>query len=479
MIYRMKSLEIHHEQAKQIASQIVQFYSSNREKKLRFDHGSTLQLKNHTEAEYVSVDISSLNAIIEINTEQKFVSVEPSVPLDQLISQTLKYGLVPAVVPELPGITCGGAVIGGAGESSSYKQGLFDDICLAYEIILGDGTILQASENERSDIFFSIPWSYGTLGLLSLMKIKLVSALPYIHVTYQSFQDYAEAIAFMRQLCYGKEVEFIDGMICSQKQTIVMYGKFSVKTDLPTQTFSRQNDPWFYVHAQEVVSKTGRYEELIPTSDYFFRYNRGAFWTGKVFFEFLHIPYTPFTRKVLDPYLNTRAFLDAVRTLNLTRSFFVQDYITDFEKAAGLIMHADEIVGIYPNWLCPIRTFHASQKISPTNVLRDDILLNIGIYGRSKKYAADRFGKNKEIERYATTHHAIKVLYAEVFYSEEDFWSIYDKNQYDTIRHKYKADGVFPDLWHKVHSKEELKPTLMTGIPKLLLETLRGTFKNS
>src|SRR5690348_11251281 len=185
MIYRMKSLERHHEQTKQIASQLVQFYSGNREKKLRFDHGSTLQLKNHTEAEYFSVDISSLNDIIEINTEQKFVSVEPSVPLDQLISQTLKYGLVPAVVPELPGITCGGAVIGGAGESSSYKQGLFDDICLEYEIILGDGTILQASENERSDIFFSIPWSYGTLGLLSLMKIKLVSALPYIHVTYQ------------------------------------------------------------------------------------------------------------------------------------------------------------------------------------------------------------------------------------------------------------------------------------------------------
>jgi len=170
---------------------------------------------------------------------------------------------------------------------------------------------------------------------------------------------------------------------------------------------------------------------------------------------------------------------DAVRKLNLTRSFFIQDYIADFDKAVDLIHHADETIEIYPKWLCPIRTFHASEKISPMNVPRDDILLDIGIYGRSKKYVADKLGKNKEIEMYATTHNAIKVLYAEVFYSEEDFWSIYDKNRYDVIRHKYKAEGVFPDLWLKVHSKEDLKPALTTGIPKLLFETLRGTFKNS
>ncbi len=172
MICRMKSLELHNEQAKQIASQIAQFYFSNREKKLRFDHGSTLQLKNHEDTEYFSVSISCLNDIIEINIAKKYVLVEPSVPLDRLIPQTMKYGLIPAVTAELPGITCGGAVIGGSGESSSYKQGLFDDICIEFEIVLGDGTIIKASENEISDIFYSIPWSYGTLGLLSLIKIK-------------------------------------------------------------------------------------------------------------------------------------------------------------------------------------------------------------------------------------------------------------------------------------------------------------------
>jgi hypothetical protein len=82
---------------------------------------------------------------------------------------------------------------------------------------------------------------------------------------------------------------------------------------------------------------------------------------GKVFFEFLRIPYTKLTRRLFSPYLNARAMFDAVQKLNLTRSFFIHDYVTDFDAAADHISYADTIVGIYPTWLCPIGTFHATE----------------------------------------------------------------------------------------------------------------------
>lgn len=169
---------------------------------------------------------------------------------------------------------------------------------------------------------------------------------------------------------------------------------------------------------------------------------------------------------------------DAVQKLNLTRSFFIHDYVTDFAAAADLIAYADRIAGIYPIWLCPIRSFHATEKISPTNVSREGIVLDIGIYGRSKKYTADKLGTNNKIERYATAHKSMKVLYSEVFYPEDEFWTLYDKAGYTSIRRKYHAEEVFPDLWHKVRSKDTIKPTLFSGIPKLLLETVLGTYKN-
>ena len=113
------------------------------------------------------------------------------------------------------------------------------------------------------------------------------------------------------------------------------------------------------------------------------------------------------------------------------------------------------------------------------SVSREDIVLDIGIYGRSKKYAADKQGTNEKIERYATAHQSMKVLYSEVFYPEDEFWTIYDKVSYDTIRRKYHAENVFPDLRNKVRSKDTIKPTLSFGIPKLVLETVRGTYKNT
>jgi hypothetical protein len=479
ILYRVKTIEIHNTQIKDISRQIAMYFASSRVKRLRFDHGSTVQLKRRDSEDYFSIDISHLNDIIDINDDEQYALVEPNVPFDRLVSQTLEAGLVPLVVPELPGITCGGAVIGGAGEISSYKVGLFDDNCLEYEIVLGNGKVITASDTYYSDIFYSLPWSYGTLGLLSLIKLKLVPARPYVHLRYCPFETYDDAIACMKRVSHKEEHTFIDGIVYSKTKTVVMLGNFSDKTSCPIQTFSSPHDPWFYEHAREVTKTTAHYEELIPITDYLFRYNRNGFWMGKVFFEFLHIPYTMLTRKLFSPYLNARAMFDAVQKLNLTRSFFIHDYVTDFDAAADLISYADTIVGIYPIWLCPIRTFHAKEKISPTNVSREDIVLDIGVYGRSKKYTTDKQGTNNKIERYATAHKSMKVLYSEVFYPEDEFWTIYDKAVYDAIRSKYHAEDVFPDLWNKVRSKDTIDPTLSFGIPKLLLATIIGTSKNA
>jgi len=481
MVYsndRVKTLETHNAQIQDISKQIATYFAGSRVKRLRFDHGSTLQLKRRENEDYFPVDISQLNDIIEINEYEQYAIVEPNVPLDRLIAKTLQVGLVPPVVPELPGITCGGAVIGGAGESTSYKAGLFDDNCTEYEIVLGNGQVITASEIHNRDIYFAVPWSYGTLGLLSLIKLKLIPAQQFVHLMYRSFGSYSDAIKFIDQTSHAGEYDFIDGIVYSKTKTVIMLGMFSQTSDLPLQTFSSPADPWFFEHANEVTVHTTQYEELIPTTNYLFRYNRSGFWMGKVFFEFLHIPHTKITRKLFSPYLNARAMFDAVQKLNLTRSFFIHDYVTDFNTAAGLITYADKIVGIYPIWLCPIRTFHAKEKISPTNVSREGIVLDIGIYGRSKKYTADKLGTNNKIERYATAHKSMKVLYSEVFYPEDEFWTIYDKAAYTKIRRKYYAEGVFPDLWHKVRSQDTLKPTFRGGIPKLLLETVLGTYKN-
>ena len=52
--------------------------------------------------------------------------VEPNVPMDTLVRETLRYGLLPPVVPEFPGITAGGGFAGTAAESGSFKYGFLE-----------------------------------------------------------------------------------------------------------------------------------------------------------------------------------------------------------------------------------------------------------------------------------------------------------------------------------------------------------------
>lgn len=80
------------------------------------------------------------------------------------------------VVPELDELTVGGCVCGAGIETSSHKYGIVSNTCLAYEVILADGKVVNCSKKENEDLFHSIPMSYGTLGFLTAVKIPLIPA---------------------------------------------------------------------------------------------------------------------------------------------------------------------------------------------------------------------------------------------------------------------------------------------------------------
>lgn len=99
----------------------------------------------------------------------------------------MKYGLVPIIVPELKTITIGGAVSGCSIESMSYKYGGFHDSCLEYEVVTATGEVLVcARDNENSLIFQMMHGTFGTLGIITKIKFKLIPAKPFVKVNYKN-----------------------------------------------------------------------------------------------------------------------------------------------------------------------------------------------------------------------------------------------------------------------------------------------------
>src|SRR5678816_59278 len=89
-----------------------------------------------------AIDISMLNRVLHIDAAARTCVAEPGVTFAELLKATLAHGLIPTVVPELEGITIGGAVAGCSVEAMSFRHGGFHDSALEYEVVTGTGEIL-------------------------------------------------------------------------------------------------------------------------------------------------------------------------------------------------------------------------------------------------------------------------------------------------------------------------------------------------
>ncbi|MGH7204567.1 MAG: hypothetical protein ACREHC_09085 [Candidatus Levyibacteriota bacterium] len=113
-------------------------------------------------------------------------------------------------------------------------------------------------------------------------------------------------------------------------------------------------------------------------------------------------------------------------------------------------------MSIFPVWLCPLQATHAPQKLSP-HYLKEKQLLDVGIWGRIPEGKGGIKKINRDFEGYIKKFGGRKMFYANSYYSEEEFWRIYDKKWYANLRKKYKAEKIFPNIWQKVHTYKEYK----------------------
>ncbi|MDD5068268.1 MAG: FAD-binding protein [Candidatus Pacebacteria bacterium] len=469
-----KEYIVHDHIVQTITEQIRNWQKGDQKKKLRFKHGSTNTTRSQQQ-NFEYIDTTSLNHVLEINTEEKWALVEPNVPMDFLVEETLKYGLVPAVVMEFPGITVGGGVQGAALESSSFKFGQFNDTCVEYELITGDGRVIKASENQNSDLFYGISSSYGTLAIVTLVKLRLIVAKPYVKLSYRFFNDEKSTVDCLREESKRETNDYLEGIIFSPKSAVVIKGIFSETAEGDIKTFNHQTDPWFYRHVKKILENGKEYSDYVPIKEYLFRYNRGAFWMGEYALAIFHIPSTALNRIIFDRFLNTRKLYERLHVANVSQNYLIQDFYYPFDKAMEYLDFNSREMEIYPVWLCPIKATGTAQKLSPHYSTKDTHLLNIGIYGQSKKFLKRGVvERNRQVEIFAEKNNARKMFYAQSYYPKDEFWKIYDYSWYLDLRKKYGALNVFPEIWEKIFVSELYKPKVVTG---LLGHALKGAMK--
>ncbi|EGR49417.1 uncharacterized protein TRIREDRAFT_47420 [Trichoderma reesei QM6a] len=462
-------MEAHDKVVSGIASRVKHFH--HLQKPFRIYHGATNSTRRSHRSPDNTIDTSPLNHVLSVDAASKTAVVEPNVPMDLLVSSTLRHGLVPPVVMELPGITVGGGFSGTSGESSSFRYGAFDANINWIEIVLPDGEVARASKTERQDLFWGAASAFGTLGVVTLLEVQLKEAKAYVRLEYQLARGAEDMLSKIQAACAVEENDYVDAIVFAMDTTVVCTGRLVDEVPQGTKPvgFLGRSDPWFYTRARDVVkqlkrtakkggggddNKAATVTDFVPLQDYLFRYDRGGFWTAVYAYRYFLTPFNRITRYILDPFMHAREMYRAVHKSGLADYYMVQDVGVPYDKVVEFQAWLDKELHIYPLWICPLRVRRDDPDSGHglhSEFARPDVpdLMNFGVWGGVKGSRREVIDKNRALERKVQELKGKKWLYAHAYYTEDEFWSHYDRSSYDALRKKYGAEYL-PSVYDKV-----------------------------
>lgn len=390
------------------------------------------------------VDASGLNRILEIDRELRTCTAEPGVTFAEAVTATLPYGLAPAVVPELEGITLGGAIAGCSVESSSFRHGGFHDTCVEYELVTGAGEVLTCSREQEPFLFEMVHGSYGTLGVLSRVSFRLVPATSYVRVEYERHPDAGSFHRALLERCEAKDVDFIDGIVHRPSDWVLCVGRFA--ETVPRASSYRWLDVYY-------KSTRRLRQDHLTTPDYFFRYDTEAHWLSRT------VP--PLEWKPVRFALG-KAFLGSTNMIRWSKRLapvfrrirrrpdVVCDYFIPAKRVPEFYEWYLREMPYFPLWVVPYRVRQVYPWLSDEHAGRfeGDLFVDLAVYGMRNE--DPRVDRSEQLEEKAFELGGIKTLISRNHYSPERFWSIYHRANYQKAKERMDPHGVFPDLYEKL-----------------------------
>jgi FAD/FMN-containing dehydrogenase len=390
------------------------------------------------------VDVSALREVLAIDAESRTCSAEPGISFAELIPRTLEYGLLPTVVPELKGITLGGAVAGCSIESMSFRYGGFHDSCVEYELLTGTGETLTCSPNEEPFLFEMIHGSYGTLAILTRLTFRLVPAEPFVRMEYHRADSFEQFHTELLAQCRSGGFDFIDGIIHGPNHFALCLGRFAASSPY---TSDYSGGPIFYRSTRE------RTEDYLRTADYCFRYDADCHWLTRTVPPLEWRP----VRRLLGTWVlgSTNLIRWSKRLEPILRLKRRPDVVCDVfipgRRFAEFYRWYEREFAFYPLWIVPYRAPHPYPWLAPAMAanLAEDLVIDCAVYGKPNGHPTIDY--SQLLEEKTFEFGGIKTLISRNHYSRERFWHIYHQENYRAAKARLDPQGAFPDLFEKLH----------------------------
>jgi len=395
-----------------------------------------------------SIALDDFNHVLSLDEQAQTVEVEGLITYEKLVAFTLSRGFLPTVSPELKHITVGGAIVGIGIESTCFRHGFVHDGLLEADVFLPDGRIVTCTPtNEHSDLFAGLPNSYGTLGYILRVKLRLIPALDNVQIDNRRFYSIETFFEAMEQASHQSEYDFVEGIFYSDDELYLTTGRFSREA---TQIEDIYRDHIYY---KLLRADTSFY---LDSFDYIFRYDPDWFWNipeGGLYdllrkYGPLSIRNSGFYNRYVDftDRVKQRAGLGDGRD---KREPLIQDWQLPWSLAPEFVRYALANVDIQGQpWTgAPI---HAIG--SPTNypIPANSLYFNMGCYCGTDRPRSDiDFYYTRILDSKCFELGGIKMLYSTTFLEPEEFSRLYNGSAYAELKKRYDPAGLSPTLYEK------------------------------
>ena len=428
------------------------------------------------------IDTSQLDSILNVN--DNYIDCEASVSVGQINRKTIsKCKMVPSL-PEGDNFTVGGCLGGLALGSNSYIHGFFNNNVIDFDIVLGNGEIMKnVSKAKHSDLYYGIGGTYGTMGIITRVKMKLINCESYVKINYLHYNSFNEFYVDFSLKIKQQKDDFIEAFVNNKNDFTIVVANFvkDVKNDelLVIKDKSILKQRHMCIYAQIANKKEYSYLRLV---DYLERYSYTAFWGHYLYtpyklrdYFYAGLVYSLIPRKMIqgDRHNIGKYFLAANQIIGdyardeyvLTTDIGVP--LSKLEKALNLV---DKMTETYPLWIGPSKDNYHHDKIFSTrkkDLCDDDMIIDIGIYGIKNTTIKSEI-INKAFEKFSFENGVFKGFFSTCYFDYDEFWQHFDKEKYDKIRNKYHANNNFMDIYEKItyrnNSRKIAKNTLRSKL---------------
>jgi hypothetical protein len=191
-------------------------------------------------------------------------------------------------------------------------------------------------------------------------------------------------------------------------------------------------------------STAERQQDYLRTKDYFFRYNQGvtnvhpkSFLGRLIFGKFFG------STEILGIAEKLRwIFLDDDRPMVTVDTFLPFSRLEEF-----LLWYAEEFRH-FPLWVVPYRRVHDYEWLADGfwKGMKDELMIDVAIYGMKQRGSTNYY---RLMEEKLKELGGVKTLISYNYYGEDEFWEIFNRENYEKVKAITDPDNIFRDLYQK------------------------------